>query len=95
METETKTLEAAMQAAADEHDPRLCTECHHRPSRGEGCYCRCHDVADAAPALAEACSDAPVASKYHGRHGFEADRFLADYAAWRERARAALREAGL
>ncbi len=43
--------------------PTLCPECHHRPSgRGtnsEGyfaaCYCKCHDVADAAPQLLAAC----------------------------------------
>ena len=38
----------------------ICKECHHQPSGrdtlGVGrCYCKCHDVADAAPELLEAC----------------------------------------
>ena len=31
-------------------------------------------------------SDAPILSKYHGHHGFEAERFIADYEAWKRRA---------
>lgn len=37
----------------------LCPDCHHRPSMRTGdpayCYCRCHDIADAAPDLLKAC----------------------------------------
>lgn len=47
----------------------------------------------AAPDLAEALGDAPVLSKYHGLHGFEVERFIADYESWRTRARAALAKA--
>lgn len=39
---------------------RLCSDCHHTPSRriadhGAECCCRCHDVADAAPQMLAAC----------------------------------------
>jgi hypothetical protein len=40
---------------------KVCGECHHVPSGrwsgdyGAECYCNCHDVADAAPALLIAC----------------------------------------
>lgn len=39
---------------------KYCRECNHTPScrfdcHGWQCYCKCHDVADAAPALLEAC----------------------------------------
>lgn len=41
----------------------LCPECHHYPSgrtvEGQGhCFCKCHDVADAAPNLLAACKAA-------------------------------------
>ena len=42
----------------------FCPECHHYPSerfeecRPERCYCKCHDVADAAPDLFAACKAA-------------------------------------
>ena len=28
--------------------------------------------------------DAPILSKYHGKRGFETERFIADYEAWRD-----------
>ena len=31
-------------------------------------------------------SDAPILSKYHGHHGFEVERFIADYETWKRRA---------
>lgn len=43
-------------------DVKLCDDCHHSPSRGGisndnphglWCYCKCHDLADAAPELLE------------------------------------------
>ena len=46
----------------------------------------------AAPDLLEALDDAPIMSKYHGA-GFDAARFIADYEAWRVKARAALAKA--
>lgn len=38
----------------------ICQECHCRPScrydcDGRPCFCKCHDVADAAPELLAAC----------------------------------------
>lgn len=33
----------------------------------------------------EILDSAPVLSKYHGQNGFEAERFIADYTAWRAR----------
>lgn len=47
-------------------------------------------ASDPAPSLYEALADAPILSKYHGQRGFEADRFIADYEAWKANARAAL-----
>ncbi len=45
--------------------PTLCPTCGHRPSQrislaghaAESCGCRCHDAADAAPALLAACKE--------------------------------------
>jgi hypothetical protein len=34
----------------------------------------------------EAVADAPILSKYHGQRGFEVERFIADYEAWKLRA---------
>jgi hypothetical protein len=47
----------------------------------------------AAPDMLAALEDAPTMSKYHGQRGFEADRFIADYEAWRVKARAAIAKA--
>ena len=47
----------------------------------------------AAPDMLAALGDAPIMSKYHGQHGFEANRFIADYEAWRVKARAAIAKA--
>jgi len=49
----------------------MCPECHHMPSgrfdaAGMQCYCRCHDVADAAPELLGACK---ALIESHGMHG--------------------------
>lgn len=41
-------------------------------------------------ALEKLLRDAPIASKYHGAHGFEDTRFLDDYEDWRGLCRAAL-----
>lgn len=40
-----------------------CNECHHVPSgrwtdEGRTCYCKCHDVADAAQELLASCKEA-------------------------------------
>lgn len=46
-----------------------------------------------APDLFEVADTAPVISKYHGTHGFEADRFIDDYAVWSAKKRQALGKA--
>lgn len=43
--------------------------------------------------LVLALDGAPIMSAYHGHHGFEADRFIVDYEAWRVKVRAALARA--
>lgn len=48
-----------MQTRDNVERPGVCAECHHLPSDrtadyGATCFCRCHDLADAAPALYEA-----------------------------------------
>lgn len=47
---------SAARAATEGMTMTTCPECHHRPSgrfdaAGGECYCKCHDVADAAPYL--------------------------------------------
>jgi AcrR family transcriptional regulator len=37
--------------------------------------------------LRDVLDEAPILSKYHGMRGFEADRFITDYEAWRSLAR--------
>jgi hypothetical protein len=58
----------------------LCPNCHHRPSMRHGdtayCYCYCHDVADAAPALLEACKAAVAATGGSGYWNGETKAFL-------------------
>lgn len=44
--------------------------------------------------LAHALLNAPAASAYHGMRGFDTERFLADYEAWRITVRAILGSAG-
>lgn len=61
------------------------------PSEDE-CTANAHLVA-AAPDMAVALSAAPIMSMYHTARGFEADRLIADYEAWRVNARAALAKA--
>lgn len=40
--------------------------------------------------LEQALRSAPILSKYHGHRGFETERFILDYEAWRTYTRAAL-----
>ena len=47
----------------------------------------------AAPDMLAALYAAPIMSKYHGHQGFEAERFIMDYEAWRVIARAAIAKA--
>jgi enterochelin esterase-like enzyme len=47
----------------------------------------------AAPELYEVADEAPVLSKYHGQHGFESERFIADYEAWMAKRRTVLAKA--
>ena len=46
-----------------------------------------------APDLYEIAAEAPVLSKYHGQHGFEVERFIADYETWMARRRAVMARA--
>lgn len=39
----------------------------------------------------EALDDSPILSKYHGARGFDIERFVEDYEAWKLKARDALR----
>jgi hypothetical protein len=41
-------------------------------------------------AMGEALTAAPILSKYHGRGGFDVERFITDYQAWKTLARSAL-----
>lgn len=69
---------------------QLCPECHHTPSGrfagdyGAKCYCKCHDVADTAPALLDAIQniiDAWDANDSHGvREEIERSRPVLDKA---------------
>ena len=51
------------------------------------------DLIAAAPELYEAVASAPILSKYHGQRGFDVERFIEDYEAWRVTCRAALAKA--
>jgi hypothetical protein len=44
------------------------------------------EAADEIERLTAAIKDAPILSKYHGHHGFEVERFITDYEAWKRRA---------
>lgn len=64
---------------------------HHTPDRATQAANAA--LIASAPMMFEALELAPVPSKYHGHHGFEVDRFLADYEDWMAKRRAALSSA--
>ncbi len=77
---------------SDPTSGRLVAVCCHECVDEEGAHANAHLIA-AAPELYSVANEAPVLSQYHGQHGFEVERFIADYEAWGTKRRIVLAKA--
>lgn len=66
-------------------DEDLVVELDSHPESLEGAFANALLIA-AAPELLETVQSTPIISKYHGTKGFEVERFITDYEAWRTNA---------